>query len=66
MSAMIEEKPEKISGWCCSLNQIVSHLFFFFPSLSTNLFLISCSTVACQTTLSLPLAFDLEKVLGKN
>lgn len=24
-----------------------------------------CFTVACQTTLSLPLAFDLEKVLGK-
>ncbi|XP_073338233.1 protein aurora borealis [Pagrus major] len=34
MSAMIEEKPEKIS-------------------------------VGCQTTLSLPLAFDLEKVLGE-
>lgn len=31
------------------------------------LFLICfvCFTVACQTTLSLPLAFDLEKVLGK-
>lgn len=47
---------------------MVPHLFFF-PSQSTNLFLISlyyvCFIVACQTTLSLPLAFDLEKVLGK-
>ncbi len=42
----------------------VSHLFS--PSQeSTNWLLISWFAVTCQTTLSLPLAFDLEKVLGK-
>lgn len=65
MSAKITEEPEKISGWCVLLDSTP----FFFPVLFSNLFLISfycvCCTVACQTTLSLPLAFDLEKVLGK-
>lgn len=43
---------------------------FVFPSLSTNVFLsylyYVSFTVGCQTTLSLPLAFDLEKILGKS